>query len=63
MVSKGLSLRDFPGGPVVQTLCFLCRSTGSTPGWETKLPQAGCNQQEKKDKKIFEEVGSIHCAH
>jgi len=24
---------EFPGGPVVRTLCFHCRGTGSIPGW------------------------------
>jgi len=36
---------------------------GSIPGWETKLLQAGCSQKKKKDKKYFEEMGFIHCAH
>ena len=30
-----LSARDFPGGPVVKTLCFQCRGPGSSPlFWE-----------------------------
>ena len=30
--------REFPGGPVVRTLCFRCR--GLISGWGTKIPQA-----------------------
>ena len=28
---------EFPGGPVVRTLCFHCRETGSIPGCRTKI--------------------------
>ena len=31
---------DFPGGPVVKTLCFHCRWHGFEPGWGTKIPHA-----------------------
>ena len=31
MVSNGLSLRDFPGSPVVKTLCFQCMGHGFNP--------------------------------
>ena len=31
--------REFPGGPVVKTLCFRCRGTGSIPGQGTEIPQ------------------------
>ena len=33
-------LQDFPGGPVVRTLCFHCRGMGSIPGWGIKILQA-----------------------
>lgn len=36
-VVEGLK-RVFPGGPVVKTLCFHCRGTGSIPGQGTKIP-------------------------
>ena len=29
---------DFPGGPVVKTLCFQCRGLGSIPGRGTEDP-------------------------
>ena len=29
---------DFPGCPVVKTLCFHCRGSGSIIGWGTKIP-------------------------
>ena len=29
---------EFPGGPVVRTLCFHCRGPSSIPGWGTKIP-------------------------
>ena len=32
--------RDFPHGPVVETLCFHCRVVGSIPGEGTKIPHA-----------------------
>ena len=37
---SGIPRKDFPGGPVVKTSCFQCRSSGSSPGWETinKIP-------------------------
>ena len=31
---------EFPGGPVVRTLCFHCRGTGSIPDLGTKIPHA-----------------------
>ena len=30
--------RDLPGGSVVKTLYSNARVTGSSPGWETKIP-------------------------
>ena len=32
--------RDFPGGPVVKTLRFQGRGTGSIPDQETNIPHA-----------------------
>lgn len=31
---------DFPGGPVVGTLCFLCSRYGSIPGQGTEISHA-----------------------
>ena len=31
---------DFPGSPVVKTLCFHCRVAGSIPGWGTGIAHA-----------------------
>ena len=31
---------EFPGGPVVRTLCFHCRGLDSVPGWGMKILQA-----------------------
>ena len=44
------SLWDFPGGPGVKMLHFQCRSTGSLPGWGTKIPLS-----QKKKKKLLHE--------
>ena len=43
--------RDFPGSPVVKTLCFQCRGTGSIPGLGTKIPHAMLSGQKKKIKR------------
>ena len=44
--------KELPVGPVVATRCFYCRSPGSIPGWETKIPQPmGHSQNILKIKK------------
>ena len=41
---------DFPGGPVVKTLCFQCK--GSILGQGTNIPHAmPCGQENTKKKK------------
>ena len=35
-----MRLMDFPGVPVVITLCFQCKRCSLTPGQETKIPHA-----------------------
>ena len=40
---------DFPGGPVVKTLCFQCRGLGWIPGRGTKIPHA----VQRGQKKVF----------
>lgn len=32
--------KDFPGGPMVRTVCLHCRGTGSILHWGTKIPYA-----------------------
>ena len=48
------TLGDFPGGPVVKTLCSQCRGPGSNPwlipGRGTKIPYEA--QWPKKKKKV-----------
>ena len=44
--------RDFPGGPVVKTLCFHCGATTSVPGCGTRsckvlVLAARCSQKPK----------------
>ena len=44
--------KELPVGPVVATRCFYCRSPGTIPGWETKIPQPmGHSQNILKIKK------------
>lgn len=44
---KALLVRDFPGGPVLKTLCFTAGSMGSIPGHGTKIPNAvQCSQKQ-----------------
>ena len=38
---------DFPGGPVVKTLCLQCRGTGLISGQGTKIPHAEKHSQNK----------------
>ena len=42
---------EFPGGPVVRTLCFHCWGPGSIPGQGTKIPQNVQRNQKRKKKK------------
>ena len=42
--------RDFPGGPVLKTLCFHVGGVGSIPVWKTKISHtAWCSQNLKKN--------------
>ena len=47
-ISKG----DFPGGPVVNALCFHCSGHGFDPWSGTKIPHAAQRGQKNKKKKI-----------
>ena len=47
--NKGAGL---PGCPVVKTLSFHCRDTGSIPGWGAEITHGAlCNQEKKKQSK------------
>ena len=37
---KKISLKDFPGGPVVKNLPTYAGDSGSIPDWRTKTPHA-----------------------
>ena len=46
---------DFPGSPVVQTLCFQCKGLGSIPVQGTKIPHAmRCGPRKKPKRKKVE---------
>ena len=46
---------DFPGSPVVKTVLFQCRVTGSIPGWGTKIPHAVSTAKKNIGKQEAEE--------
>ena len=37
--------REFPGSPVVRTLCFHYKELGSVPDWGTEIPHAAQSSQ------------------
>ena len=45
---RGYNWADFPGGPVVKTLCLHCRGHGSIPGRGTKIPPAAKKNKQTK---------------
>ena len=45
-------MTEFPGFPVVRTMCFHCQGPSSVPGQGTKIPQAVQYSQKKKKCKI-----------
>ena len=45
-------IKDFPGGPVIRTLCFQCGDMGSIPGRRTKITLCHVVQPKKKTKII-----------
>ena len=45
--------RDFPGGPVVETLHSTVGGRGSIPGRGTKIPHAARRGQKKKKKAML----------
>ena len=49
---KIINLGNFPGGPVVKTLCFQYRGLGSIPGQGTKISHAVWYSQKIKKIKI-----------
>ena len=50
MVNSEHIFQEFPGGPVVRTLCSHCRDLGSISGWGTNIPQALRLSKRKKEK-------------
>ena len=48
MTFKNYKSWNFPGCPVVKTLCFPCRGLSSIPAWGTKIPRAMGASQKKK---------------
>ena len=56
--NKNEILRDFPHGPMVKSLCFHCKGTGSIPGQGTKiLYTCGTVKKRKKGKVRYWEIG------
>ena len=49
MTFKNYKSWNFPGCPVVKTLCFPCRGLSSIPAWGTKIPRAMGASQKKKN--------------
>ena len=47
-----VSIRDFPGGPVVKTSRFHCKGHGFIPAQGTKIPHSTQHSQKKK-KSVF----------
>ena len=57
---KKYQYREFPGGPVVRTLCFHCWGPGSILGWGTKTLQAvQWGQKKKKERKKYKYTYTI----
>ena len=44
---------NFPGGPVVKTLCFHCKACGLNPWLGNKIPHAWHHSQKVKKKNSF----------
>ena len=58
-----IELGEFPGGPVVRTQRFHCRSPGSIPGQGTKTLQAvqrGQKQTNKQTKELGQNQAIKH---
>lgn len=53
MTSKMAHLRDFPGGPVVQTLSARCRGLGLVPGLGAAILHAAQRNQKKKNTALL----------
>ena len=52
MIKKIIIIRDFPGGPVVKTLCFQCRGCGFNSWSGPKIPHMVWHSQEIKIRTI-----------
>lgn len=44
---------NFPGGPVVKTLCFHCKACGLNPWLGNKIPPCLASQPKSEKKKKF----------
>ena len=60
LIIKVIRAQDFPGSPVVKTLCFQCKGQGFNSCWETNIPHAmWLSQENRKKKKIIHAHGRI----
>ena len=50
--NKNEILRDFPHGPMVKSLCFHCKGTGSIPGQGTKILYT-CGTVKKRKSEVL----------
>ena len=65
MVNSENIFQEFPGGPVITTLCSHCRDLGSISGWGTNIPQALrlSKREKKKRKKIYSTKKMVSLKH
>ena len=50
---QDIEYRDFPGGPVVQTLPSNAGGAGSIPGWGAKIPHASWPKNQNIKQKQY----------
>ena len=58
-VYKTVKQREFSSSPVVKTLHFHCRGTGSVPGQGTKIPRDVWWGQKKEKKKVVKQSMTV----
>ena len=49
-----MTIRKFPGGPVVRTWRFHCQGPSSIPGWGTNITQLRSPAKKKKNKEVYD---------
>ena len=49
-------MEEFPGDPVVKTLCFQCRECEFDPDQETRIPQVEWVAGQKRKKRLNENL-------